>query len=265
MNANTLSTLQFENTSIEVVDRNGRRWLPAASIAAAIGYKRQDAVAKIYRRNADEFTSEMTQVIDVPVNPNLASSEKLKNSIRIFSPRGAHLIAMFARTDKAKKFRKWVLDVLDTTAAQATTPSAPSAELTYEEVMDRALAMSQARMKALREEREALTTQVEQLAPKAEALNTIANTSGNLCITDAAKVLQTKPKALFEWLHEHKWIYRRVGSGWLAFQCRIDQGVMQHKVVTTYAAGVAKIREQALITPKGLTKLAEAFALKVEK
>lgn len=33
--------------------------------------------------------------------------------MRIFSLRGAHLVAMFARTPKAKAFRRWVLDVLD--------------------------------------------------------------------------------------------------------------------------------------------------------
>ena len=33
--------------------------------------------------------------------------------VRIFSLRGAHLIAMFARTKIAKTFRKWMLDVLD--------------------------------------------------------------------------------------------------------------------------------------------------------
>ncbi|MGC6299300.1 hypothetical protein ACMXZB_12455, partial [Pasteurella multocida] len=31
----------------------------------------------------------------------------------IFSLRGCHLIAMFARTPIAKEFRKWVLDILD--------------------------------------------------------------------------------------------------------------------------------------------------------
>lgn len=33
--------------------------------------------------------------------------------VRIFSPRGAHLIGMFSRTAKAAAFRRWVLDVLD--------------------------------------------------------------------------------------------------------------------------------------------------------
>ncbi len=38
------------------------------------------------------------------------NSEK---EVRIFSLRGCHLIAMFARTPIAKEFRKWVLDILD--------------------------------------------------------------------------------------------------------------------------------------------------------
>lgn len=47
---------------------------------------------------------------------NLSVSKKSKNltkTIRIFSLRGAHLIAMFSKTAIAKQFRKWVLDVLD--------------------------------------------------------------------------------------------------------------------------------------------------------
>ena len=40
--------------------------------------------------------------------------------VRIFSLRGAHLIAMFARTKIAKAFRKWVLDVLDEEVKKST-------------------------------------------------------------------------------------------------------------------------------------------------
>lgn len=44
---------------------------------------------------------------------NLTTSGNLKRAVRIFSLRGAHLIAMFARTKIAKEFRKWVLNILD--------------------------------------------------------------------------------------------------------------------------------------------------------
>ena len=34
-------------------------------------------------------------------------------TVRIFSLRGAHLVAMFARTQKAQSFRVWVLDLIE--------------------------------------------------------------------------------------------------------------------------------------------------------
>ncbi len=42
-----------------------------------------------------------------------------KQDSRVFSLRGAHLIAMFARTPKAKEFRRWVLDILDREVAHS--------------------------------------------------------------------------------------------------------------------------------------------------
>ena len=80
-------------------------WIPSTELSRALGYSRADAVTKIYDRNNDEFAHDMTKIIDNPQNPNLV--------LRVFSLRGAHLIAVFARTSVAKEFRKWVLDVLE--------------------------------------------------------------------------------------------------------------------------------------------------------
>lgn len=60
-----------------------------------------------YERNADEFTENMTQVVE-----NL-DTVNLTVRARIFSLRGCHLLAMFARTPVAKAFRKWVLDAIE--------------------------------------------------------------------------------------------------------------------------------------------------------
>lgn len=85
--------------------QDGQIWLSSGELAQALGYKQENAVSKIFNRNSDEFTKNMTQIIDNPRIPNLG--------MRIFSLRGCHLIAMFARTAVAKQFRKWVLDILD--------------------------------------------------------------------------------------------------------------------------------------------------------
>ena len=105
-----------------------------------------------------------------------------------------------------------------------------------------------------------LSEQVGALQPKADALDRIATADGSTCITDAAKTLQVRPKDLFQWLQSHEWIYRRPGGrGWLAYQNRIQQGLLEHKVTTVQRGdGSEKVVENVLVTPKGLARLAEA-------
>ncbi|MCG9078911.1 BRO-N domain-containing protein [Laribacter hongkongensis] len=104
-------SLAFQETTFDVIDRNGQPWLKAADIARALGYAAEDAVSRIYRRNSDEFTQAMSQTVNLTVCGEINGLQH--KTIRIFSLRGAHLIAMFARTKVAKAFRRWVLDILD--------------------------------------------------------------------------------------------------------------------------------------------------------
>ncbi|MFO4723680.1 BRO family protein [Vibrio cholerae] len=131
------SALTFQNTHFDIVEKNNQIWLTATDLAKALGYRKNDAVTQIYERNADEFSSGMTETLKLRVSGNsnelsetvkLTVSENLTKTVRIFSLRGAHLIAMFARTAIAKQFRKWVLDILDQetktqTIIPITTPS----------------------------------------------------------------------------------------------------------------------------------------------
>ena len=106
----TSLTLSFNDVNFTPVQQDGQIWLTGSELSKALDYKQADAVTKIFNRNSDEFTGNMTQIIDNPHTPNLG--------VRIFSLRGCHLIAMFARTAVAKQFRKWVLDILDKEVGQ---------------------------------------------------------------------------------------------------------------------------------------------------
>jgi phage anti-repressor protein/phage antirepressor YoqD-like protein len=108
-----------------------------------------------------------------------------------------------------------------------------------------------------------LESTISEQAPKVAALDRISTADGTFCITDAAKTLQMRPKDLFTWLSGNKWTYRRVGgSGWLAYQERIQQGFLEHKTTTVGRSdGSEKITEQVRVTAKGLSKLAESFSV----
>ncbi len=111
------------------VHNNDSIWLRAADIARALGYQREDKVSRLYQRNADEFTPDMTQVIEITADPHFGTENNLSEGrCRIFSLRGCHLLAMFSRTPVAKAFRKWVLDVLDRMAEEerAALPGRPA-------------------------------------------------------------------------------------------------------------------------------------------
>lgn len=103
---------------------------------------------------------------------------------------------------------------------------------------------------------------VAEQAPQLATLNRIAAADGSLCMRDAAKVLQVRPVDLRRWLVAHGWVYQRPGhSGWLAYQERIQQGVMCHKVTTVQREdGTDKVVEQARITPKGIARIGAELA-----
>ncbi|MFP2768028.1 Bro-N domain-containing protein [Oceanisphaera sp. KMM 10153] len=109
--------LAFHDTEFNVVNHNSSIWLTAVDLARALGYKKPNAVSQIYERNQDEFTHGMTQIL------NLRASGNLMKEVRVFSLRGAHLVAIFSKTRVAKAFRKWVLDVLDKEVASAPSYS----------------------------------------------------------------------------------------------------------------------------------------------
>lgn len=116
--------LRFHSTSLTLIRRDGDIWLRASQIGSALGYAKGGGqsdtpfreLRRLYERHAAEFTDRMTQLVTLQTKGG-------PQEVRVFSLRGAHLLAMFARTERAAEFRRWVLDVLD---GQATPmPPAP--------------------------------------------------------------------------------------------------------------------------------------------
>ena len=163
-------------------------------------------------------------------------------------------ISMVERNKKGKQARTYFIDCERKAKAIATDPSAALNDpatmrgllLTYSE-------------KVL-----ALESKVDEQAPKVAGFDIISDADGSLCITDAAKTLQTRPKDLFLKLSACNWIYRRAGgSHWIGYQYQLKRGTLMHKVTTVSRNdGTEKVTEQVRITPKGLTELAEKFSAK---
>jgi anti-repressor protein len=107
----------------------------------------------------------------------------------------------------------------------------------------------------------ALEGQLAEATPKLQALERIAESDGSLCVTDAAKTLQARPKDLFAFLRGRKWLYSRAGGSEVAYQDKLQSGLLEHKTTTVHRTdGTEKTVTQVRVTPKGLTVLAQHFS-----
>lgn len=108
--------IKFQNQNIKLTTFNGESYLNGNQIGSCLELAfPAKAVAKIYRKHKKEFTPEMSIAAEMPT----ATGNKLT---RIYSLRGAALIAMYAQTPIAAQFRAFILDVLEgkqSTKAQA--------------------------------------------------------------------------------------------------------------------------------------------------
>lgn len=105
------SIVKFQDKEIELVNVDGKAYMRSSDVARALEYDRADYVSRIYDRNSDEFTPDMSFTVNLTVKGY--DNGISKRPVRVFSIRGCYLIAMLANTPIAKAFRSWCLDVLE--------------------------------------------------------------------------------------------------------------------------------------------------------
>ncbi|MDO2771823.1 BRO family protein [Escherichia coli] len=107
-----MNELTFKNNTVIPFDNgDGKIWFTAEALADLLGYANSNKVSNIYNRHKDEFTDSMTIVTKVrKCNKNSMIDY---TQVRLFSPRGAHLIGMMSRTKIAKELRIWLLDLAE--------------------------------------------------------------------------------------------------------------------------------------------------------
>lgn len=105
-----------------------------------------------------------------------------------------------------------------------------------------------------------LEAKVQEQEPKAQVHDRIAEASGAITIRETATTLEYPERKLVQWLIQNNWVYRRNGrKNLLGYAEMIKKGWLTHKVRTIedIHTGEEKISEQLLVTPLGLTVLAQ--------
>lgn len=114
----------------------------------------------------------------------------------------------------------------------------------------------------LAEQKARVEQQLAIAAPKADALDRIADTTGVFGIREAAKALKVKQSELVTLLIDRKWAYRDERQVLQGYSNRIDQGYIKHVMSAPIILndGTERVFSQLKITSAGVTRLSQIIS-----
>lgn len=231
---NELLAFAFDDSTIRVVELEGQAWFVGRDVAKVLGYA--------------DATNAMKQHCKGVVKRHPLQTGGGLQEVRILSEGDVLRLVVGSKLPAAERFERWVFDEVLPQIGRTGRYAAPNLD---DPGTLRGLLLGYA-------------TRLEEQAPKVLAFERISAARGALCLRDAAKALQVRPFNLIAWMQEHSWIHKRNGSSWQAYQPRITQGVLVHKVVTVGEPSEERLYGQVLVTPKGLARLGELLSNRSE-
>ena len=237
-----LEVFGFDGAEVRVVLVDGEPWFVLADVCAVLGLSNPSATAG----RVDPDALSQAEVID---------SMGRVQSARVVNESGLYEVAIRSDKPNALAFRRWitgsVLPQIRRTGSYASTPA-----LSEDEIVHQALAITARRV-------EALTAQVAELEPRAEAWDELADAGTDYAVRDAAQILnragiRTGPQRLFDTLGELRWIYRGEKNRWTAYARAVDAGYVRARAMPPYVNGDGELvpaAPQIRITARGLERL----------
>ncbi|SDY05864.1 MULTISPECIES: phage antirepressor KilAC domain-containing protein [Acinetobacter] len=202
---------------------------------------------------ANKQTMELVQELTVTGIP---VSEKINNLAPVSVIRGGLDQGTYVVKELVYSYAMWIsaafnLKVIRTFDSQSNIPSVALPNFTNPAEAARAWA-EQFEAKQIAEQ------QITILAPKAEALETIADTSNTYCIRECAKTIGIKESELIQLLINKKWIYRDADRKLQPHAQYTINGVFMNRtspVIKNQYDGKERVFLQMRVTAFGLTRI----------
>ncbi|AVI34388.1 phage antirepressor KilAC domain-containing protein [Acinetobacter baumannii] len=242
---NNVSVFNFNQKEVRtIVKKDGEIWFVLSDVCNVLEIGNVSMAAS--RLDAEEIT--------------LSTIEGSHRPTNLVNESGLYSLVLTSRKPEAKQFKKWVTsDVLPSirkNGGYIVGQEVDSPEL----LMAKALQVANNILESKTKELEAAKSKVELLEPKAQALETIANTDGTYTIRECAKTINIGERKLISLLIDKKWIYREEHGRLQPYSTKREAGIFINRpspVIINKNTGEEKVHLHMRITAYGLTKITE--------
>lgn len=240
MDANKSSIMnlfKFEGQEVRVLDINGTPWWVLSDVCTILEIANPTRAAD--RLDEDERTLHTVKGVDgKPRETNIINES------------GLWSLVLTSRKAAAKRFKKWVTAEVIPSIRKTGGYMLAAPDETPEELALRAMNILQETVKRQK-------AQLEEVTPKAEALEELASLDGQHSLRDAAKQCGWTERAFVQKLQELHWVYPAPVTGRkCAYADKVKAGLMDVKnVPIVRSGGQTEGVGQPMITQKGLARL----------
>ncbi|CAA3775674.1 phage repressor protein/antirepressor Ant [Acinetobacter baumannii] len=242
---NNVSVFNFNQNEVRtIVKEDGEIWFVLSDVCNVLEIGNPSDAAR--RLDNDEVTLDIIEGNHRPTN--------------LVNESGLYSLVLTSRKPEAKQFKKWVTsDVLPSirkNGGYIVGQEVDSPEI----LMAKALQVANNILESKTKELAAAKSKVELLEPKAQALETIANTDGTYTIRECAKTINIGERKLISLLIDKKWIYREEHGRLQPYSTKREAGIFINRpspVIINKNTGEEKVHLHMRITAYGLTKITE--------
>lgn len=233
----------FEGANIRALEIDGEPWFVGKDVAEVLGY-------------ADANKAVRDHCKGEPKRLPLQTAGGMQE-VRVISEPDMLRLIVNSAMPAAERFERWVFETVLPSIRKTGGYGAKADPMV---VLNDPAAM-RSLLLGYSEKVLALEDRVNELAPKAEALDRIATFSeGSYCMRDAAKVQQVPERKFIQFLDSHRWIYQQAPGQWRIYAEARRDGLMEQKTTTGQKPdGTEWQSVQVRVTAKGMAKLARVF------
>ncbi|ELW9345388.1 BRO family protein [Acinetobacter baumannii] len=242
---NNVAVFNFNQKEVRtIVKEDGEIWFVLSDVCNVLEIGNASMAAS--RLDAEEIT--------------LSTIEGSHRPTNLVNESGLYSLVLTSRKPEAKQFKKWVTsDVLPSIRKNGGYIVGQEVD-SHEILMAKALQVANNILESKTKELEAAKSKVELLEPKAQALETIANTDGTYTIRECAKTINIGERKLISLLIDKKWIYREEHGRLQPYSTKREAGIFINRpspVIINKNTGEEKVHLHMRITAYGLTKITE--------